>query len=333
MSQQPGSAATPVFLVFAAFAFSVLACANPDGGSAEADDSRSRIRIVVATHGQSGDPFWSIVANGAHAAARDLGVRLEYQSPPRFDMVAMSNLIEAATASMPTGLVVSIPDGDALGSSIRAATGSGLPVVSINSGDGVYRDLGVLLHVGQPEFEAGLAAGQRMATEGVRAALCINHEVGNASLDLRCEGFSAGLEEVGGVVSVLAIDLANPDDAQQRVGNALVVRPETDGILTLGPAGAGPTLAALRASGRLDALSFATFDLSPGVIDAVLDGSMLFAIDQQPFLQGYLAVTSLVTYLETLALPGGGEVLKTGPGFVTRENAARVRALTEVGIR
>ncbi len=300
---------------------------GPDLGAT----TRDEIRIVFATHGQSADPFWTIVANGARAAAQDLGVRVEYQAPPRFDMVAMSNLIEAAVASRPSGIVVSIPDGAALGSSIRAAVAAGIPVISVNSGDDVYRDLGVLLHIGQPEFDAGLAAGEKMAAEGTRRGLCVNHEVGNVSLDLRCDGFRTAMEDAGGRSDVLSVDLANPDDAQQRVANSLSADPEIDGILTLGPSGAGPALAALRESNRSVAL--ATFDLSPGVIDALVDGSMSFAIDQQPFLQGYLPVVALVNYLETLALPGGGDVLKTGPGFVVSDNAAAVRSLSAQGIR
>lgn len=339
MPVQPGAARersrewASTALALVCFASGLLACDGTNDDLAQSDDGREQMRIVVATHGQSGDPFWSVVANGAESAARDLGVRVEYQAPPRFDMVAMSDLIEAVSVSRPSGLVVSIPDGNALGPSIRGAVAAGIPVISINSGDAVYRDLGVLLHVGQPEFDAGQAAGRRMASEGVGQALCVNHEVGNASLDLRCEGFRSGIEAIGGDVTVLAVDLANPDDAQQRVVNALVANPDIDGVLTLGPAGATPTLAGLRAADRLGTLRFATFDLSSDVVDALLDGSMVFAIDQQPFLQGYLSVVSLVKYLETLALPGGGEVLKTGPGFVTRENAARVRALTDAGLR
>ena len=113
-------------------------------------------RFVVVTHGQASDPFWSVAANGVDAAAEDMGVTVEYQAPETFDMVAMSDLIDAAVASQPDGLVVSIPDADALGPSIQAAVDAGIPVISMNSGSDVFADLGVLVHVGQTEFEAGL---------------------------------------------------------------------------------------------------------------------------------------------------------------------------------
>jgi simple sugar transport system substrate-binding protein len=295
--------------------------------------SRDEIRIVFVTHGQSSDPFWSVVANGTRDAADDMGVRVEYQAPLVFDMVEMSNLISAAVASRPSGLVVSIPDPDALGASIRAAVEAGIPVLSINSGSDAYEGLGVLAHIGQTEYEAGFAAGERMAEAGVSNGLCVNHEVGNAALDLRCRGFTEALAGTDGAAQVLTVDLADPDDSQQRIAGALAMRPEIDGILTLGPNGAGPALAALRQAGRLGEVAFATFDLSPEVLAAVRDGDMLFAIDQQQYLQGYFAVVLLTKYLETGTLPGGGEVIRTGPGFVTRENAEEVIGLSARGIR
>jgi simple sugar transport system substrate-binding protein len=300
-----------------------------NAGAAERED----VRIVVVTHGQSSDPFWSIVANGVDDAARELGVTVSYQAPTSFDMVRMSGMIDAAVASRPSGLVVSIPDADALAASIRAAVAAGIPAVSINSGDDAWQELGLLAHIGQTEYEAGRGGGERLASAGARRVLCVNHEVGNASLDLRCDGLRAALGAAGGSVQVLAVDLADPDDAQQRIGNALAADPGIDGLLTLGPAGAAPALAALRQGGALERVRFATFDLSSDVLAAVRDGAVLFAIDQQPYLQGWLAVALLAKYLETGAVPGGGQVIRTGPGFVTAENAARVVELSERGIR
>jgi simple sugar transport system substrate-binding protein len=303
------------------------------GGAEPALDGVRDVRVVVVTHGQSADPFWSVVANGARDAARDLGVRAEYQAPGSFDMIAMNDLIVAAVASRPSGLVVSIPDGDALGPAIRSALEAGVPVISINSGADVYEQLGVLAHVGQPEYEAGLAGGNRLLGAGVSEALCVNHEVGNLALDARCAGLRDALAAAGGSVQVLAVDLADPDDTQQRVEAALAAGVDIDGILTLGPAAAGPTLAALRASGRSSEIVYGTFDPTPEVLRAVRDGEMLFAIDQQQYLQGYLAIVLMTKFLEIRAVPGGGGVIATGPGFVTSETAGDVIELSERGVR
>jgi len=287
----------------------------------------------MVSHGQTSDPFWSVVANGADDAARELGVRLEYQAPTSFDMVRESQLIDAAVASRPSALVISVPDPDALARSIEAAVAAGIPALSVNAGDAAWKRLGFLGHIGQTEYESGRAAGERLAAGGARRVLCVNHEVGNLSLDTRCRGLADGLAEAGGTMQVLGVSLADPEDASQRIRGALARDEAVDGMLMLGPGGAAPALAALRESGRLGRIAVGTFDLTPEVLAAVRDGPLLFTIDQQPYLQGYLAVVLLTKYLETKAMPWGGQIIRTGPSFVTKENAADVIALAERGIR
>jgi simple sugar transport system substrate-binding protein len=198
----------------------------------------------------------------------------------------------------------------------------------MNSGGDVSESLGALAHVGQTEREAGVAAGERMKSEGVTNALCINQEVGNAALDQRCDGFKEGL---GAQVEVLAVDLTDPTSARSRVENSLKQRTDVNGILTLGPTGADPTIAALQAGGKLGKIKLATFDLSPNVLEEVRDGRLLFAIDQQQYLQGYLPVQFLSQFAQ-LGLSPVGEV-RTGPAFVTKNNAARVIQLSKEGLR
>ena len=318
------------FRVLLACLTAAAACGN--GGDQPAN-GRDGIRIVAVTHGQSADPFWSVVANGINDAADDLGVRVEYQAPTSFDMVRMSQLIEAAVASRPRGILVSIPDPDALQGALMQAVAAGIPIISINSGAAAWRKLGMLAHIGQTEYEAARAGGERLAAAGTRAVLCVNHEVGNLALDERCRGLADALRQAGATSTVLAVNLADPGDAQQRIASALAANPHLDGILALGPAGAAATLAALRQRSGARSLQVGTFDLSPEVLQAIQSNRMLFAIDQQPYLQGYLGVVLLVKYLETGAMAGGEQVIRTGPGFVTRENAATVTEMIERGVR
>ena len=318
-----------------ALAVVAMACDGDDGDGDGAPDggvTQRDFRFIVVTHGQASDPFWSVAANGVNDGAEDMGVEVEYQAPETFDMVAMSQLIDAAVASQPDGLVVSIPDADALGPSIQAAIDAGIPVVSINSGSDVFAELGVLVHVGQTEREAGFLAGERFAEAGVQNAICINQEVGNVALDLRCEGFFDGLGQQG---EVIPVDLADPTGAQETVSGVLQSNPDIDGILTLGPTGAEPTLAALDEAGILGEVTFATFDLSPRVLEEIDAGNMLFAIDQAQYLQGYLPMVLLTKFLETGAIPLGREdrVIMTGPQFVTQETAAQVIEASEQGVR
>jgi simple sugar transport system substrate-binding protein len=294
--------------------------------------NRGDLRFVVVTHGQAADPFWSVVQNGVSQAAEDMGVQVEYQAPDTFDIVQMAQSIDAAVASDPDGLVVSIPDADALGESIQAAVDAGIPVISIKSGADVAAELGVLTHIGQTEYEAGVGGGQRMGEAGVTNAICINQEVGNVALDERCRGFADGLAESGGTSEVVETNLNDPTESQSRIEAAISANPDINGILALGPTASAPALEALRAADQLGTIQLATFDLSPDVLQAIADGDMLFAIDQQQYLQGYLPIVLLTLYatnLNTIANP----VLMTGPGFVTQENAERIIELSAAGTR
>jgi len=314
-----------VVVVLATMGFATQALGQEDG-------DRGDLRFVVVTHGQASDPYWSVVQNGVNQAAEDMGVQVDYQAPDTFDMVAMAQLIDAAVASQPDGMAISIPDADALGDSIRAGVEAGIPMVSLDSGSDVAAELGMLTHIGQTEYEAGVGAGQRMGEAGVTTALCVNQEVGNVALDDRCRGFTDGLAESGGTVQVVEVDLNNPTEAQARMEAALSTNPDVDGVLTLGPTGAAPALEALRGTGQLGAIQLATFDLSPDVLEAIESGDILFAIDSQQYMQGYLPIVLLTlnaTNLNTIANP----VVMTGPGFVTQENAAEVIDLAAAGTR
>jgi len=301
----------------------VVAAALGIAGSAAAQD----MRFVVVSHGQASDPFWSVVKNGVDQAAEDLGVTVEYRAPDTFNMVQMGQIIDATVASQPDGLVVSVPDAEALGDSIRNAVASGIPVISMNSGSDVREELGVAVHVGQTEYEAGEGGGKQMAEAGVTKAICVNQEVGNVALDLRCEGFTDGL---GGTVEVLSVSM-DPTEIGNAVKAYLSANPDTDGVLTLGPSAAEPTMAALEEIEMLDQVTFGTFDLSPGVLEAIDQGKMLFAIDQQQYLQGYLPIQLLKLYHLYGLMPAG--TVMTGPGFVTQDNAAQVIDLSAKGIR
>jgi simple sugar transport system substrate-binding protein len=302
----------------------VVAAVLGIAGSAAAQD----MRFVVVSHGQAADPFWSVVKNGVDQAAEDLGVTVEYRAPDTFNMVQMAQIIDAAVASQPDGLVVSVPDAEALGDSIRNAVASGIPVISMNSGSDVREELGVAVHVGQTEYEAGLGGGKRMKEAGVTKAICVNQEVGNVALDLRCEGFIDGLEGVP--VEVLSVSI-DPTEVSNAVQAYLSANPDTDGVLTLGPTAAEPTLTALEEAEMVDQVKFGTFDLSPNVLEAIDGGRMMFAIDQQQFLQGYLPIQLLKLHQLYGLMPAG--TVMTGPGFVTQDNAAQVIDLSAKGIR
>ena len=289
-------------------------------------------RIAVITHGQASDPIWAVVKRGIEDAGRSQNVAVSYRAPDTYDIQRMRELVEDAIADRPDGLVLSLPDASALGTAIHDAERAGIPVITINSGSDEFKQLGVQIHVGQPEYQAGVEGGERMAAAGVRHALCVNHESGNDGLSERCLGFAKGLATKGGTSNTLAIGLQDPMDAQRAIAQALAGS-DVDGIMTLGAAGAAPALAALRASGFEDRVKVATFDLSNDVLRAIESKRLLFAIDQQPYLEGYLPIVLLAERARHGIFPQAGGLIPTGPRFVTPENVGEAIRLSRQGVR
>ena len=283
--------------------------------------------IVVVAHGQANDPFWSVVKNGAAEAAKDTGASVDFRSPETFDMVQMAQLIDAAVNQKPSGLVVSVPDADALGPSIQRAVAAGIPVITMNSGGDVSKSLGAKLHVGQSEFDAGKAAGAKLAEMGGTKGICVNQEVGNVSLDQRCAGFAEGF---GHPVSVVPTE-NDPAVVEAKVRAALSSDTAINAVLGLSaPLVGEPTVKAVQAVGRKDVL-VASFDLSPGFLEDIAAGKAAFAVDQQQFLQGYLPVVFLALNAKYGMIPGGD--VPSGPNLVTKDTAAKVIDLSSKGIR
>ncbi len=284
-------------------------------------------RIVVITHGQASDPFWSVVKHGVDDAGQLMGVEVQYQAPQTFDMVAMKQLIDAAVASKPDGLVVSIPDAEALGDSIKAAVAAGIPVVSMDSGLEVSKQLGALLHMGIDEYPSGLAAGEKMKELGKTNGACVNMEVGNVALDLRCQGFADALD---GHSQVIATSL-DPTEIKAGVSGYLQQHPEVDAVLTSGSSAFDPTLAAIEEAGLTDQISLGSFDLSPTMLEAIDQGKALFGIDAQQYLTGFYPVIFLATYDKYGMVPTSNVL--TGPLFVMQDTAKQVIELSAQGYR
>ncbi len=322
-----------VLIVMSVLILSACGGGNQTTNTPSSSGGTSRnLKFYVVTHGPASDPFWSVIKRGVEQGAKDMGVQAIYQAPPTIDMVAMSHLIDSAVAAHPDGLVVSIPDPNALGPSIKAAVAAGIPVISINAGAEVSKSLGILVHIGQTEYEAGFAGGQKMGAAGAKHALCVNQQVGVSTLAQRCQGFSDALKQVGATMKVIGVNGNNPTQTQQTIEAAIQHDPSVDGILALGPQGSLPAIKALQDLNKTGQIKLATFDLSPDVLQAIKNGQMLFAIDQQPYLQGYLPIVLLTLYKTNLNVIANN-VLMTGPSFVTSDNVAKVIQLTGQGTR
>ncbi len=249
------------------------------------------IDVIVVSHGQANDPFWSVAKNGVDSACKDMKIKCKYTAPGTFDMVEMAKLIDNAVSQKPKGIVITLPDAAALGKSVKAAIAAGIPVVSMNSGSDDFAKLGISAHVGQTEFEAGVGGGQKMKAAGGKKALCVNHEVGNVALDRRCAGFKKGF---GGSVEILGTS-NDPTEIQKAVAAKLG---GVDTILTLGAGLSGEAaLKALKSAGKVGSIKLGTFDMSPDMLKAAAAGEVEFLIDQQQYLQGYLPIAIFAQYM------------------------------------
>ncbi|SNS02450.1 sugar ABC transporter substrate-binding protein [Antarctobacter heliothermus] len=276
-------------------------------------------RYVLITHTQGTDPFWPVVEKGAKDAAAAIGADLEYNFDPSGDMSGMAKLIEAAAATEPDGIIVSLPDADALGGAIRDAVDSGIPVITINSGLEFSKDVGALMHVGQPEYDAGKAAGERAKAEGVTNGLCLNQEAYNTALVDRCTGY---FDAFGAELN--QIDVSNDvTQIKTRTAAALQADESIDGLLAAGPHVCEAAWAAIEEVGA--DIHLACFDLSPGVMDLIEAGHVSYTIDQQQRLQGYMPVIVLHLYNTNAGMLPGSNV-PSGPGFVDATNAGDVKS-------
>lgn len=310
----------------------VMACATlaACSGTGQDDDTpageSSDLTYAVITHSGPGDAFWDRVKSGAEQAGDDYGVTVDYNSDP--DPAGQSQLIDAAVADEVDGIVVSMANPDGIESSVKAAVEAGVPVVSINSGIDQWAEFGAITHIGQSETVAGEAVGERLADEGLKNAICVIHEAGNIGLEERC---SAAAETFGGKMKNLQVDGSDDNAVQASINSQLQADPSIDAVLTLGGQYAIGAVAAVEQTGS-DAV-VATFDLSEDVVDDITDGSILFAVDQQPYVQGFLGVTTL--YLKSINGNdvGGGQPINSGPAFVTQDNAAAVKEYAAAGTR
>lgn len=278
-------------------------------------------RYVMVTHGEGNDPFWPVVQKGGEDAARAIGADFEYIYNPSADMADMASSIQAAAATSPDGMVISLPDPDSLGPAIKAAVASGVPVITMNSGLESSASLGALMHVGQPEFLAGQSAGARAKAEGATKALCMIQEAYNTALVDRCEGY-------GEAVPMEFTDTtSDPATIQTRATAALQSNPDVDAVLSVGPHVCDAVSKALDDLGMT--VHHSCFDLSPAVMDLINAGKVSFTIDQQQRLQGYMPIIVLHLYNNGAGLLPGANI-PSGPGFVDKSNASSVAALAGI---
>jgi simple sugar transport system substrate-binding protein len=290
------------------------------------------VRVTFVVHGSASDPYWSVVKRGVDDAAALTGAQVEYYAPQVFDVVEQARLMEAAIATSPDGIAVSIADADAMRASITDAVAAGIPLVVIDSGEKPGAEMGATLYVGTvSEYDSGKRAGERLAKEGVLKVVCINHEVGNVSLDERCQGLNDGLAPSGGGTEVVAVS-PEPADVQRRAEAYLSAHPDVQAVFALGATAANPLIPMFREQELFGKIKLYTFDISPEVLDSIIAGEMGFGMDAQQYLMGFLPVIYQVEHATHGFWPLNS--FYTGPLFVDTPAAAEaILTLAKEGIR
>jgi simple sugar transport system substrate-binding protein len=294
------------------------------GGGANAAGS-SGYTIAMITHETPGDTFWDKIKAGAQQAAKDTGVTLKYSNDPAADKQA--TLIQNAVDSKVNGIATTLVTPNALAGSVKAATDAKIPVVGFNSGIDQYQQLGALMYFGSDETLAGTTAGKRIGTEGAKHPLCVIQQAGSVALEARCAGVQSA------VPGTENIQVNGADDASvtQTLQAKLAQDKSIDYIVTLGAPQALDSIKAIDAAGSKAKLI--TFDLNQEAATDIQSGRIEFSIDQQPYVQGYMAITSLYLYLKNGNDIGGGKAVLTGPSFVDKSNIDKILPFTKKNTR
>jgi len=304
----------------AALALSISACSSgggreettDEGGGGGGAGDNSGYTIAMVTHETPGDTFWDKIRAGAEQAAKNSGIDLKYSNDP--DPGKQATLIQNAIDSNVDGIATTLATPDALADSVQAAGEAGIPVVAFNSGIDQYQETGALMYFGSDENLAGATAGERIVADGGQKPLCVIQAAGSVALEARCAGVKS---KVPGTEN---IQVNGADDAAVVSSLEAKLRQDKsiDYIVTLGAPIALNALKAMEASGSEAKLI--TFDLNADAAQQIKDGNIQFSIDQQPYVQGYLAVQSLYLNLKNGNDLGGGQPVLTGPSFVDQEN-------------
>ncbi|WP_405578200.1 sugar ABC transporter substrate-binding protein [Streptomyces sp. NBC_01092] len=324
------TAATLAAALFAAGCSSGSGGKQSEEGVTDASAGKAttpRMTVAMITHAAPGDTFWDLIRKGAEAAAAKDNVKLVYSSDPSAGNQA--NLVQNAIDQKVDGIALTAAKPSAMKAVIGKAAAAGIPVVGFNAGLDNWKDLGMLEYFGQDENIAGAAFGERLGETGAKHAVCVIQEQGHVALEARCAGLKKGFK---GKTDILYVNGTDMPSVKSTITAKLQQDSSIDQVVTLGAPFALTAVQSVSDAGST--AKVATFDLNKELVTAVQDGKVEFAVDQQPYLQGYLAVDSLWLYRTNGNFSGGGTApVLTGPAFITKENVDAVAEFAAKGTR
>jgi simple sugar transport system substrate-binding protein len=296
------------------------------GGGTGGGVNTPRITVAMITHEVPGDSFWDLIRKGAQAAADKDNIELRYSNDP--EAPNQANLVQSAIDSKVAGIALTLAKPDAMAPAVKAAQAANIPVVAFNSGFDNFKAMGVQEYFGQDEKLAGIAAGEKLNADGAKKSLCVIQEQGQVALESRCAGVTQGFK---GSTELLNVNSKDMPSVESTITAKLQQDPSIDHVVTLG---APIALAAVQSvSSAGSQAKIVTFDTNAALVDAIKNGQVQWAVDQQPYLQGYLAIDSLWLFINNKNLIGGGQPTLTGPSFIDQSNIDAVASLAKAGTR
>jgi simple sugar transport system substrate-binding protein len=299
---------------------------SSDSGMGAGQADTPRVTVAMVTHGPPGDTFWDLIRKGAETAAKkdniDLKYSAELQGPDQ------ATLVQNAIDSNVAAIAVTLARPEAIKPAVERATSEGIPVVALNAGIDDWQAAGAKAYFGQDEQISGEAAGKKLAAEGAKKVVCVIQDQGNVALESRCAGVKAGF---GGAVENLNVNGPDLPSVQSTITAKLQQDPAIDYIVTLGAPIALTAVESAKTAGSTAKIG--TFDTNAQLVEAIEAGTVQWAVDQQPFLQGYLAIDSLWLYLNNGNVIGGGEPTLTGPAFIDKSNIDAIADYAKNGTR
>ena len=295
------------------------------GGSGGGTVDTPRMTIAMITHEAPGDSFWDLVRKGAETAAKKDNIELRYSSDP--EAPNQANLVQSAIDSGVKGIAVTLAKPDAMKAAVQSADSKGIPVVAFNAGLDAWQAMGVKEYFGQDGYIAGQEAGKRLQSDGVKKVVCVIQEQGHVDLEARC----AGVKNTFPATEVLNVNGKDMPSVESTITAKLQQDLGVDAVLTLGAPFALTAVQSVK--NAASNAKVATFDTNAALVDAIQKGDVQWAVDQQPFLQGYLAVDSLWLYLSNKNVIGGNQPTLTGPSFIDKSNIDAVAELAKGGTR
>ncbi|HWE90628.1 MAG TPA: substrate-binding domain-containing protein [Pseudonocardiaceae bacterium] len=305
----------------------VAGCSSAGGAKSSAAVNLPHYKFAMITHQAPGDTFWDIIRKGAAAAAAKDNIDLVYSN----DQVASNEavLIQNAIDQKVDGIAVTLPTPDALIPEVKKAQAAGIPVVAFNAGFDAWKGAGIPMYFGQDETLAGQAVGKRLSTEGAKHALCVVQQQGQVQLEARCAGVTQGLTT--GTVDKIYVNGADMPSVQSTITAKLQQDPSIDYVVTLGAPIALTAVQSVQAASSK--AKVVTFDTNKQLVSAIQSGSVQWAVDQQPYVQGYESIDALWLYKTNGDVVGGGNAVLTGPAFIDSSNIAQVAQYAANGTR